>query len=56
MTSRASVVSLERACELGQAMGMPPCRTPNAGFAVVANALSVARVAHFHVGAGMASE
>ena len=45
MTSRVSMVSLERARELGDAMGMPARRTQSEAFRVVANNPGVARVA-----------
>jgi alkylhydroperoxidase family enzyme len=45
MTSRVPMVSLERAVELGDAMGMPPRRTQSEAFRVVANNPGVARVA-----------
>jgi alkylhydroperoxidase family enzyme len=45
MTSRVPMVSLERARELGEAMGMPARRTQSAAFRVVANNPGVARVA-----------
>ena len=45
MTSRVPMVSLERARELGEAMGMPAPRTQSAAFRVVANNPGVARVA-----------
>ena len=53
ITSRASVVSLERACELDEDA---PVSYAERGIRVVANAPSMARVAYFHGGAGMASE
>lgn len=46
MTSRVPMVSLERARELGEAMGMPPQRTQSAAFRVLANNPHVARVAY----------
>ena len=45
MTSRVPMVSLERARELGEAMGMPARRTQSEAFRVVANNPGVARVA-----------
>lgn len=45
MTSRVPMVSLERARELGDAMGMPARRTSSEAFRVVANNPGVARVA-----------
>src|SRR5260370_18548472 len=45
MTSRVKMVSLERARELGDAMGMPARRTQSEAFRVVANNPGVARVA-----------
>jgi alkylhydroperoxidase family enzyme len=45
MTSRVPMVSLERARELGDAMGMPARRTQSEAFRVVANNPGVARVA-----------
>jgi alkylhydroperoxidase family enzyme len=45
MTSRVPMVSLERARELGDAMGMPERRTQSEAFRVVANNPGVARVA-----------
>jgi alkylhydroperoxidase family enzyme len=45
MTSRVAMVSLERARELGDAMGMPVRRTQSEAFRVVANNPGVARVA-----------
>src|SRR5258706_10245077 len=44
-TSRVTMVSLERARELGDAMGMPARRTQSEAFRVVANNPGVARVA-----------
>ena len=46
MTSRVPMVSLERARELGEAMGMPARRTQSEAFRVLANNPSVARVAY----------
>jgi alkylhydroperoxidase family enzyme len=45
MTSRVPMVSLERARELGDAMGMPERRTQSEAFRTVANNPGVARVA-----------
>ena len=45
MTLRVPMVSLERARELGEAMGMPARRTQSEAFRVVANNPGVARVA-----------
>ena len=45
MTSRVPMVSLERARELGDAMGMPARRTTSEAFRMVANNPGVARVA-----------
>src|SRR6195952_1982557 len=45
MTLRVPMVSLERARELGDAMGMPARRTTSEAFRVVANNPGVARVA-----------
>src|SRR5438876_195170 len=45
MTARVPMVSLERARELGEAMGMPARRTQSEAFRVVANNPGVARVA-----------
>ena len=45
MPSRVSMVSLERARELGEAMGMPARRTQSEAFRTVANNPGVARVA-----------
>jgi alkylhydroperoxidase family enzyme len=45
VTSRVPMVSLERARELGDAMGMPARRTQSEAFRVVANNPGVARVA-----------
>src|SRR5258706_10392343 len=44
-TSRVTMVSLERARELGDAMGMPARRTQSEAFRTVANNPGVARVA-----------
>ena len=46
MTARVPMVSLERARELGEAMGMPARRTQSEAFRVVANNPGVARVAY----------
>jgi hypothetical protein len=46
MTSRVPMVSLERARELGEAMGMPARRTQSEAFRVLANNPGVARVAY----------
>jgi alkylhydroperoxidase family enzyme len=45
MTARVPMVSLERARELGEAMGMPARRTTSEAFRTVANNPGVARVA-----------
>ncbi|MEJ0017270.1 MAG: carboxymuconolactone decarboxylase family protein [Acetobacteraceae bacterium] len=45
MTLRVPMVSLERARELGEAMGLPARRTQSEAFRVVANNPGVARVA-----------
>jgi alkylhydroperoxidase family enzyme len=45
MTLRVPMVSLERARELGQAMGLPARRTQSEAFRVVSNNPGVARVA-----------
>src|SRR2546421_6567448 len=45
MTARVPMVSLERARELGEAMGMPVRRTQSEAFRTVANNPGVARVA-----------
>ena len=45
MTARVAMVSLERAQELGEAMGMPARRTQSEAFRTVANNPGVARVA-----------
>src|SRR5258707_3039942 len=45
MTARVPMVSLERAAELGGAMGMPARRTQSEAFRTVANNPGVARVA-----------
>src|SRR4029077_16607175 len=44
MTARMPMVSLERARELGEAMGMPARRTQSEAFRVMANNPGVARV------------
>jgi hypothetical protein len=44
MTSRVPMVSLERARELGEAMGLPARRTQSEAFRVLANNPGVARV------------
>src|SRR6202047_1227121 len=46
MTSRVPMVSLERARELGEAMGLPARRTQSEAFRVLANNPGVARVAY----------
>ena len=46
MTSRVPMVSLERARELGEAMGVPPRRTQSEAFRVLVNNPGVARVAY----------
>lgn len=46
MTARVPMVSLERARELGEAMGMPARRTQSESFRVMANNPGVARVAY----------
>ena len=46
MTSRVPIVSLERARELGEAMGLPARRTQSEAFRVLANNPGVARVAY----------
>ena len=46
MTSRVPIVSPERACELGEAMGLPARRTQSEAFRVLANNPGVARVAY----------
>jgi len=46
MTSRVPMVSLERARELGDAMGMAARRTQSEAFRVLANNPGVARVAY----------
>jgi alkylhydroperoxidase family enzyme len=46
MTARVPMVSLERARELGEAMGMPARRTQSEAFRVLANNPGVARVAY----------
>src|SRR5260370_27087721 len=45
MSARVPVVSLERARELGEAVGMPARRTQSEAFRTVANNPGVARVA-----------
>ena len=45
MTARVPMVSLERARDLGEAMGMPARRTESPAFRIVANNPGVARVA-----------
>ncbi|MSP04631.1 MAG: carboxymuconolactone decarboxylase family protein [Acetobacteraceae bacterium] len=45
MTSRVAMIPLERARELGEAMGLPARRTGSEAFRVVANNPGVARVA-----------
>src|SRR2546430_5795471 len=45
MTARVPMVSLDRAAELGEAMGMPARRTQSEAFRTVANNPGVARVA-----------
>ena len=45
MAGRVPMVSLERARELGEAMGMPARRTQSEAFRTVANNPGVARVA-----------
>src|SRR6266480_4591297 len=45
MTARVPMVSLERARDLGEAMGMPARRTQSEAFRVVGNNPGVARVA-----------
>lgn len=45
MTARVPMVSLERARELGEAMGMPAARTQSPAFRTVAHNPGVARVA-----------
>jgi alkylhydroperoxidase family enzyme len=45
MTARVAMVSLEKARELGEAMGMPARRTQSEAFRTVANNPGVARVA-----------
>ena len=45
MTARVPMVSLERARELGEAMGLPARRTQSEAFRIVANNPGVARVA-----------
>jgi alkylhydroperoxidase family enzyme len=46
MTSRVTMVSLEHACELGEAMGLPARGTQSEAFRVLANNPGVARVAY----------
>src|SRR5918998_5808962 len=46
MTLRVPMVSLERARELGEAMGLPARRTQSEAFRVLANNPGVARVAY----------
>jgi alkylhydroperoxidase family enzyme len=46
MTSRVPMVSLERARELGEAMGLPARRTQSEAFRVLANNPGVAGVAY----------
>src|ERR1700746_1354141 len=46
MAARVAMVSLERARELGEAMGMPARRTQSEAFRAVANNPGVARVAY----------
>ena len=46
MTLRVQMVSLERARELGEAMGLPARRTQSESFRVLANNPGVARVAY----------
>ena len=46
MTSRVPIVLLERARELGEAMGLPTRRTQSQAFRVLANNPGVARVAY----------
>jgi alkylhydroperoxidase family enzyme len=46
MTSRVPMVSVERAREFGEAMGMPARRTQREAFRVLANNPGVARVAY----------
>ena len=46
MTLRMPMVSVERARELGEAMGMPARRTQSEAFRVIANNPGVARVAY----------
>ena len=46
MTPRVPMVSLERARELGEAMGMPARRTQSEAFRVITNNPGVARVAY----------
>jgi alkylhydroperoxidase family enzyme len=49
MTSRVPMVPLERARELGEAMGLPARRTQSEAFRVLANNPGVARVAYSHL-------
>src|SRR5439155_10166685 len=46
MAARVPMVSLERAAELGEAMGMPARRTQSEAFRTLANNPGVARVAY----------
>jgi alkylhydroperoxidase family enzyme len=46
MTPRVPMVSLDRAHELGEAMGLPARRTQSEAFRVLANNPGVARVAY----------
>ena len=46
MTARVPMVSLDRARELGEAMGLPARRTQSEAFRVLANNPGVARVAY----------
>src|SRR5260370_39724558 len=46
MTSRVPMISLDRARELGEVMGMPARRTQSEAFRVLANNPGVARVAY----------
>ena len=46
MTLRVPMISLERARDLGEAMGMPARRTQSEAFRVVSNNPGVARVAY----------
>src|SRR5262249_1047918 len=45
MTSRVAMIPMERARELGEAMGMPARRTQSEAFRILANNPGVARVA-----------